>query len=249
MQLFTQKVAAAFARFVYFLASYPRRVLRLLKHFAHGLDCLRPRQQHWWESVVSTQAIIGIGYWWAELPFYLLDLIGVAELYETLADFVKFGTRKLEPWEIELARSVYGDSIRYDLVRLDERAYLGPRQHRFAYVSMHTINSWGKLQNATLIHELMHVWQYEQHGIVYILRSLRAQHSKMGYNYGGVSALRSAANKGKYFKAFNYEQQADILSDYYRIRNGYKPEWGLAKRSDLQLYYRYVKQLGGVKSM
>ena len=58
------------------------------------------------------------------------------------------------------------------------------------------------MQNSILIHELTHVWQFEKMGSVYIPYALIAQQSKMGYNYGGVSELKTWPGEGKKFPLF-----------------------------------------------
>lgn len=156
-------------------------------------------------------------------------------------DFAKFNTRPLTAAEIALAKTVYGDSIRYKRVRVDEFALIGPRQARICYVSFYIVNSWQGMSKSTLIHELMHVWQYEQMGAVYMPRAIRAQFSEMGYNYGGVEALKAHSLKGLDVRSFNLEQQADIVEDYYRISKGRSPCWGGGTKKDLWLYRKVLK--------
>ena len=72
---------------------------------------------------------------------------------------------------------------------------------------------------------------------------LKAQNSKMGYNYGGVSALKAYREQGKSFLSFNLEQQGDIISDYFRIKEGYQPRWGVGCRHDLPVYKYFVDQV------
>ena len=99
------------------------------------------------------------------------------------------------------------------------------------------------MQNSILIHEMTHVWQYEKMGSVYIPRALEAQRSIMGYNYGGVEILKDCQEKGKSFLSFNLEQQGVIISDYYRIKDGYKPQWGRASRLDLPIYESFIDEV------
>ena len=217
----------------------PLRFGRLINHIGEGLQKLLE---------VQSLSSIGILFWWIEFLCYLLDLIGFAEIYEGLADLIKFNTRPLSQWELEIAKSVYGDSIRYTLIRIDEAAFLGPKQFNLCYVSGNTINSWGYMDNALLIHELMHVWQYQHFGLVYIPRALRAYHSLENYNYGGKQQLQEIKQLGGSILQFNYEQQADILADYYRLSKRYPPRWGQANHSDLPLYEYFVQQLFKDKS-
>lgn len=99
------------------------------------------------------------------------------------------------------------------------------------------------MTNSVLLHELVHVWQFQNMGIVYIPRALRAQYSSKGYNYGGLDALQMQIEQGKGLDSFNLEQQADIIADYFRIKNGYRPRWGSANLLDLPTYQHFVDHL------
>lgn len=218
----------------------PRRLLRLAGHVEQGVLALGKRD---FQRGLRLKVYRSVGGWWVEAVFYLLDCAGIGEVYESLADLLKFNTRPLYGWERKLARELFGDSLYLDRVRIDESAFAGPRQGRFCYVSCCTVNSWGPMQNSLLIHELVHVWQYQHLGLVYIPRALSAQHFGAGYDYGGVAKLRDYRQKGRRLLDFNYEQQADIVADYYRIKNGYRPRWGGGGLADLPVYEYFVEQL------
>lgn len=182
------------------------------------------------------------GWWWLEALVRLLELAGLFVAYDTLAGWLKWNTRQLTDQERSMAREVFGDRIRWDLVRLDNLALSGRmRKKNFAYVSFHTINFWKELNHSELIHELVHIWQYEQLGASYTIRALRAQRSKEGYNYGGVEQIRESLAAGGRFTDFNLEQQAEIAMDYYRLKNGWKPAWGEAGREDIHWYAQILK--------
>ncbi|MEM1319503.1 MAG: hypothetical protein AAGG75_04560 [Bacteroidota bacterium] len=227
-------------RFVDYLCCLPQRLWRVVRHLWVGLQgVLSLSLDSDWRSIWRQR----LPMWCLELLIYLLECLGIGELYETLQDWVKFNTRPMYDWEIELARSVFGDSINYRRVRIDEMAVLGPRQKHFYYVSFYIINSWGPMQDSILLHELTHVWQYERMGAVYMPRALKAQFSRYGYNYGGISALKAYLRKGKDFLSFNLEQQGDIVSDYHRLKKGYQPRWGNGSRSDLPIYEAFIQQM------
>lgn len=210
---------------IFFL--FPIRIKRLLLHFTK-IDPFSFRT------------------WLIEFSFLLIEPFGIFDLYDALASLSK-RARPLNEREIGIARSIFGNSLAYERVRVDERAYLGPRKGKFCYVSCNTINSWGRMPDPILIHELMHVWQYQHLGIVYIPRALAAQFSPEGYNYGGVPALRHAIMTGKKLLDFNYEQQADIIEDYYRLLIGFRPSWGNGTSHDLEIYAHFASQLSTVK--
>ncbi len=153
-----------------------------------------------------------------ETVFLLADCLFLPELLVFGNRIFKPGTRRLTNREIELARLVFNESIDYQKVWIDDRARLGCRQYRFAYVGFNCINCWGKLADPHFIHEMVHVWQYQREGSVYIPRALYAQRTVEGYNYGGVEKLINAR-----WQDFNYEQQGDIVADYFCLLQGLKP--------------------------
>lgn len=237
---FLNKLLIAVFRIVDIFRFLPSRLLRVAEHLSRGIrilnvDKVRP-------GSIGT-ALIGIAYWWMYFILQILDCLGVGEIYETICDLFKFNSRPLLAWEKELAKSIFGNKINYARVRIDEYALLGPRQLHFCYVSFFHINSWGTMQNSLLLHELTHVWQYQKLGIVYIPKALLAQKSATGYDYGGVDALKLAMRNKKKLVAFNLEQQAEIVADYYRIKNGYLPNWGNAGISDLPVYEHFIQQI------
>ena len=215
-----------------FFAWFPRRLVRVLRHFPEGVGVLL-RGGH-------------PVFWWLELACYVADLFGVFDLYDGLSRLVKTSTRPLTPHELTLARGVYGTDINLEAVRIDNAARVACKHHRLCYVSFYTINSWGSMREATLVHELMHIWQYERFGAAYIPRALRAQQSAMGYNYGGTEWLLRERELGRTLTDFNYEQQADIMADAFRIQQGQSARWSDA--TDLTAYRPYLDDLRSGKS-
>jgi len=237
------KLITAFQRILDILLLFPLRLYRLFRHLWRGVGVERKRSRYWWESELGSGAFKNAAWWFLGLLIYFLECFGIGELYEILTDFFKYNTRPLRDWELKVARSIYGDSINYKRVRIDELSVAGPKQQRFCYVSFYLINSWGPMSNSTFLHELMHVWQYQKMGALYMMQALRGQHSPMGYNYGGVSALKVFLEKGKKLKDFNLEQQADIVTDYYLITQGYDPQWGCGTKADLAVYEKFIEEL------
>ena len=222
------------------ISLFPVRSLRIIAHLGDGINHLIVQD---YSQVNAQRVLAGIGYWWIEYLLLWLDLLGIGEIYETICDFVKFNTRPLNSWEREMAKEVFGNSINFDRVRIDEYAFIGPPQMNICYVSGYVINSWGKMTNSTLIHELVHVWQYEKIGLVYIPRALSAQRSLANYDYGGLLSLKETKNAGKNIFSYNLEQQAEIVADYYSLSKGYPLRWSRAKYADLSIFEYFVKQV------
>ncbi len=198
------------------------------------------------DDLFSTEIYNNFGTWFGNNLINAAQLAGIPEILETAADLIKFNTRGLTDREIDIARSVFGNSINLDLVRIDEYAITASDSINGgrAYTTFHTINNWGGLSDDELIHELTHVWQFENFGAVYIPRALDAQGSDDGYDYGGVSELLNQMSQGKGLSSFNYEQQGQIVQDYYKLILA-----GMANgqySQDLAIYAYYVDEVSSL---
>ena len=65
-----------------------------------------------------------------------------------------------------------------------------------------------------LVHEMVHVKQFEKVGSVYLAQAVQAQKTE-GYKYGGWQGLAEKRPGSKRFNDFNREQQSQIAQDYY----------------------------------
>lgn len=197
------------------------------------------------------------GRWLSENLINAGQLMGGPEILETLADILKFNSRTLTDREKEVARSVFGDSINLDLVRIDEYSLGNLVNGKRPFTTFNTINTWEALDDPTLIHELTHVWQYGQVGAIYIPDALSSQEDSgvpsspadyppgisiggsSGYRYGGFTELQKRINNGQKLTSFNYEQQAQIVEDYYRLRKDGRTD----NDQYLPLYARFVQEV------
>jgi hypothetical protein len=185
---------------------------------------------------------------WRLLEWFCIGLewIFFPEFLMMLNRIFKRNTRTLTQREIILAQSVFGESINYQKVRMDEMSSIACKKYHLAYVGFHIINSWGAIQDTHFIHEMVHVWQYQKLGIVYIPRALYAQTTQEGYNYGGIAALQKARMEGKNLLDFNYEQQGDIVADYFRLRCHLAPIWcerNQAYLPDFEYFIKFLKDV------
>ncbi len=176
----------------------------------------------------ARNGILYTGAWLGTLLTRVLDLPGIPEL----AEFVWRAGAHVSPLtgtEIAAASEVLGPAaLRYGDIRVAQggllrliHAWNGQR----AFVTFHTVNlprtgPHARANLDVLIHELVHVYQYERLGSVYGGESLVAQRTA-GYDYGGLEGLRQALAAGRSFGAYNREQQAQIVQDYFaRLRSG-----------------------------
>lgn len=231
--LLIKKIYWLFLRLWDFLRWLPKRARRVARHIGVGLV---PNKYNWWPPGQRPKRIICVGFWWLELMLLLFDLLGIMELYETITDFVKINSRPLLPEELAAATPIFGKTLNYERIRLDEYAVLGPSWAGLAYVSGFHVNSWGRLSMPIIVHELTHIWQYQQVGLVYIPRALWAQYTNEGYDYGGPQRIWERLQSGGFLKDFNYEQQAEIVADYFRLCQGQLPEYHYGVNAQPALY-------------
>lgn len=226
------KTSHIFSRIFFGISDLPKRFKRFFLHFLWWFP-FRPKLDQY---LIINNTL----EWFLAIPFYILDICLLPEIYEILFELTKWNMRNLNEDEQAVVSVIFQNSVDPTRIRLDEKAVLGPKQRNFAYVSFQTINSYGKMSEAVLIHEVVHVWQFLKFGSVYIMKALLAQHSKQGYDYGSVPGLlQMQANAGK-FCTFNFEQQGDIIMDYYRLLKR-PPE--LVNEPVLHLYRGFVEEL------
>lgn len=171
-----------------------------------------------WEGIKSGAA------WTGRLLAKLLDLIGAGEAWTFLMNILKgFSTRPMNGVELAEAAKVYAGSLHYWQIRIDEYSLIAKIGAWFqgaagmGVTTAQTINfnrpiaaAPGNGDMGWLVHELGHVAQYTHVGLQYLGEAIHAQ-ATTGYSYGGGAGL-----VGKKLSDFNREQQADILSDFYK---------------------------------
>lgn len=174
----------------------------------------------------------------------------------TLGDRLTSGRRGLTDAEMENARAIFHDSVKLEKVRItrDHTASLGaPKGIRY---TIHLKSDWGHFVDNTLelsyrglivlIHEIGHVWQFENGGYSYMHKSLWAQYqayrrtgSRNGaYDWETVDTERTP------WEDWNPEQQATVIEDYNRC--WLRTQDGTAADSDHALMARaepYIKMV------
>jgi hypothetical protein len=149
----------------------------------------------------------------------ILDLFAFPEIMDLIWQKVKLNTRNLTLIEEQEAQSVFGNSIDYSTVLIDEFsliARVGAKINKYPYMGVtifHTINFNRKVRSASnlsdmkwLIHELTHIAQMEHAGSRYLVEALHAQVTE-GYEY--------IPGEKPHLRDYNREQQAEIVADYY----------------------------------
>jgi peptidoglycan hydrolase-like protein with peptidoglycan-binding domain len=122
--------------------------------------------------------------------------------------------RSMTDYERSQAFEVFGSALAMDDVKLSEGGVMTLGGYSRTLPD-HIYFETGVLQRdfSILIHELGHVWQYQKGSSVL---GLACSAIDGDYDYGGEQGLRDALAHGKAFSDFGYEEQAQILQDYYR---------------------------------
>lgn len=132
----------------------------------------------------------------------------------------------MTPAEVALARSVFGDAITYDRVRVHNRKWwpFQPRRVTMAPDGNLWFHPEGHLfcddfcgapinLQGLFIHEMTHVWQAQRGGRWY-LPLMRHPFCRYGYDIA----------PGKPFRRYGLEQQAEIVRHAFLMRQGTKVE-------------------------
>jgi hypothetical protein len=162
--------------------------------------------------------------WFLRVLARPFDLLRGPRIFEALLrTFTR--TSPLTQPEQEAGREVLGpDAVVWDRVAV---AQGGPLRLAFrlngnrAFTTFHTINlpetgSHTRLNLDIIVHELVHVLQFERVGSRYAGEALGAQESA-GYGYGGPEGLRRDRAAGKCYRDYNREQQGQIAQDYFKL--------------------------------
>lgn len=120
--------------------------------------------------------------------------------------------RSLDDAERRLAREVFANSLDLEAVRIVSTTLAAAPTTLGDY-----IRTAGPMSNATLIHELTHVWQFQHGGAAYISDSLCAQVGAWASTGSRNAAydLTGVVLAGKRFSEYTAEQQAMIVETYY----------------------------------
>jgi hypothetical protein len=162
--------------------------------------------------------------WAGRVAMFLYEADAFASLFERAWCLV-FRARPLLPEEIAASREVHPPGfIPYDRIRVDEGSLLTRINGGRAVSTMHVIHyPKDGVSLSIAVHELSHVVQYEHVGARIMAEALHAQYMGSGYDYGDLVAARQ---RGKRFRDFNREQQAQICQDYYSASHNLPTRFG-----------------------
>ena len=145
-------------------------------------------------------------------------------------DLLITSRRPLSKEEIALGKSVYQDSLDFSRIQMAKTDVLSAPTTLGDTIRVKTET----IDNATLIHELMHVWQYQTSGIAYMSCALAGQvqgtiaHGDRNWTYE-----YKPGTAGTKLADYGPEQQASIIED----------AWKNKKLDDKEFYGRFVEEV------
>jgi outer membrane lipoprotein SlyB len=156
-------------------------------------------------------------------------------------------SRALTADEIRYAREIYLDSVDYGRIRVTRDSALAVGAPRTIGNTIHLKSTppWNEFRGdtmdltdegrITLIHEMGHVWQYQNGGLAYIPQSVIAQIRAVvsGGDRGAAYDWRAQHDRGVPWHDWNPEQQAKAIEDYNRLLR--IQQAGLATPEDLHV--------------
>jgi hypothetical protein len=178
-----------------------------------------------------------------------------------LGDKATTRSRKLTTTEIAYAKDVFKESIDYSEITITRDSMIATGAPKTIGNTIHLRSDWGHFKEdsldltqtglETLIHEMGHVWQYQNGGLAYIPESLWAQ--LKGAISGGSRNVaynwREAVRGGTPWEEWNPEQQAEAIEDYNRLlrktKDGTATVAELSDIATLLPYMQKVWQRGG----
>jgi len=172
-------------------------------------------------SLSSITKYEGLVIWLHSVLAYSFDLVGGPEIIQWAIRTLTV-TRSLTDSELDAAERVLGRrAIRYRDIRIAHGGIwqiIFKLNHQRAFATWHTINLPGHRMNnlPLIVHELVHTYQFENVGTIYIGEGLWAQfrYGSSAYDYGGMRGLLADYATGKRYSDYNREQQGQIAQDY-----------------------------------
>jgi Domain of unknown function (DUF4157) len=170
-------------------------------------------------------------------------------------------SRSLTQPDIDYAKDIYLDSIDYSQITITRDSVLALGAPRTIGNTIHLKSVWdGKdvfvgdtleltdFGRELLIHEMAHVWQYQNGGLAYIPESLIAQlkAAVSGGDRGGAYDWRAAHAAGIPWEDWNPEQQAGAVERYnvlLRRSKAKDPTMTVEELNELSILLKYVEKV------
>lgn len=135
----------------------------------------------------------------------------------TISAALSDSIRPLTEPERKIAEFVFETSLRLDEIRIEEEALIANAPTTLGNVIR--LSKGYTMSDATLVHELTHVWQFQNKGTGYISNSVINQVAGMIGSGDRNAAYVVTIEQGKSFSSYSAEHQATIVEDWYAKAN------------------------------
>ncbi|MFI0607105.1 MAG: DUF4157 domain-containing protein [Anaerolineae bacterium] len=178
-----------------------------------------------------------------------------------VGDTASTRSRALTQPETDYATEIYGDSVNYSVITITRDSLISTGAPKTLGNTIHLRSQWGGdiFQSdesmalthkglELLIHEMGHVWQYQNGGLAYIGDSLWAQlRGALGSGSRDAAyAWREAHNAGTPWEEWNPEQQAEAIEEYNkalrRAKDGTATSANFTLMTTLEPYMEKVRR-------
>lgn len=162
--------------------------------------------------------------------------------------------RPLLESEREVLLEIFGDSLQLDPIRVVKTHWLNAPT-----VLGHTIRvrpgyDFSGSHRAVLVHEAMHLWQYQHLGTGYITDSVYHNlRSLMRTGRRALAYLNYQLHEDARLSDYTVEQQATLVADYYEMTHTFRdmrtvPQWVMVRRRDLGIYQRLLEEVRAARA-
>jgi len=162
---------------------------------------------------INIEAQMVVEWFGMKVKKCFIGLIFVGIIIVTFSVFsVFFGGRALSESELLLAESIFGPSVSYDQVRVKFGGlltwiYPGVTVGNVISFPEGVYDETGVKDQALLLHEFTHVWQYQHEGFGYLSRAL--------FEEVFTPAYVIHYDKSKSFTDYDIEEQGEIVAEYF----------------------------------
>ena len=183
-------------------------------------------QEVWWAGYGRRRLPLWI--FLAEALVRILELLGIGLLIQVL-DQVLFGKgrRALNAMELAFAKTSFAERL-LNAVRIEQKSTGIAARKNIAFVQGYLIRCARPMDTPTLMHELVHVAQFERWGWAYVVKALASQQLD-GYHYDRQHLQAWKRPKGEGWlsesSSLNAEQEAARLEDLMCLQLGLASRW------------------------
>lgn len=157
--------------------------------------------------------------------------------------------RELYAIERDLLQQLFGDSLDLDPIRVVETRWLNAPTVLGNSIRVRPGYAFSGVRASVLVHEAMHLWQYQHHGTGYITDSVvHNVRSLVRTGRRALAYLNYQLTDESRLSDFTSEQQATLVADYYELTHFFPraqqpPAWVTARQRFLPIYQRLIQEV------